>query len=334
MKEGVSYIELLVVVGLIGIVGASVSPFLSNFILRNNLETTVDKLVGTIRKSQGNAMDGKNSDSGEDWGVCFYNNDTIRAFLGNCNSPTISEDFSVPRSVGIAGLNTVTFSRLEGEPSQPLTIIVTTDIGTRTVILNAAGGMGEGAPEPPMEIPSPTPSPTPTPGPTATPTPTSTPTATFTPTPTTPISSLAFDSGYTESNIGSGGWYDGCGTHWEDEVCNATATYNFVIPAGVSSFSVDLNSELGLHYGQADVHTDLQRLCVDSTCYDNYKWICKSDDLCCFWHYSETWNKGMVGSFIASPGTSHTISYYVQGFCSDYGEKVRSKVYGTVYYYQ
>src|SRR3989344_3406300 len=133
MRKGVSYIELLIVVGLIGIIGASVSPFLSNFILRNNLETTVDNLVGTIRKSQGNAMDGKNSDSGEDWGVCLYNGDTIRLFLGSCDTPTISEDFSVPGSVDIAGLNTVTFSRLGGEPTQPLTITVSTDIDTRTI---------------------------------------------------------------------------------------------------------------------------------------------------------------------------------------------------------
>ena len=333
MRKGVSYIELLIVVGLVGIVGASVSPFLSNFILRNNLETTVDILVGSLRKSQGNAMDGKNNDSGEDWGVCLYSGDTIRVFLGTCDTPTISEDYSVPRSVDITGLNTITFSRLEGEPTETLTITVSTDIDTRTIILNAAGGIGEGSPEPPMELPSPTPTPTSTPGPTATSTPTSTSTPTFTPTPTTLISSLAFDSGYTESNVGSGGYSDGCGTHSDDETCNATASYNFVIPSGVSSFSVNLNGVLGLYHGQADVHTDLQRLCVDSTCYDNYSWICKSGSACCFWHYSETWNKGTVGTFAASPGTSHTISYFVQGGCSDWGEKVRAKVYGTIYYY-
>ena len=136
-RKGISYIELLIVVGLMAIIGASVSPFLSNFILRNNLETTVDNLVGTIRKAQSYSMDGKNNAV---WGVCLSGGN-IRLYTGSCSSPTISEDFSVSSSVSITGLSDTTFSRLRGEPSNILGVTISTDIGSATISLNAAGGM-------------------------------------------------------------------------------------------------------------------------------------------------------------------------------------------------
>ena len=136
-RKGISYIELLIVVGLMAIIGASVSPFLSNFILRNNLETTVDNLVGTIRKAQSYSMDGKNNAV---WGVCLSGGN-IRLYTGSCSSHTISEDFSVSSSVSITGLSDTTFSRLRGEPSNILGVTISTDIGSATISLNAAGGM-------------------------------------------------------------------------------------------------------------------------------------------------------------------------------------------------
>lgn len=136
-QKGISYIELLVVMSLIAIIGAAVSPFLSNFIQRNNLETTVDNLVGTVRKAQAYSMDGKENSV---WGVCL-NGDSIRLYTGSCNSPIISEDYSVPASVSITSLTDTTFSRLRGEPSNSLNVTISTDIGSTTVTLNAAGGM-------------------------------------------------------------------------------------------------------------------------------------------------------------------------------------------------
>ena len=137
MKKGVSYIELLLVVSLIAIIGATVSPFLSNFIQRNNLETSVDNLVGTIRKAQSYSMDGKNDSL---WGVCLSGSN-IRLYTGSCSTPTISENYSYASSVSITGLTDTTFSRLRGEPSNLLNVAISTDIGSSTVTLNAGGGL-------------------------------------------------------------------------------------------------------------------------------------------------------------------------------------------------
>lgn len=136
-QRGVTLPELLLVVALVAIIGASVTPFLSNFILRHSLETTTDNLVGSLRKAQAYAIDGKENGV---WGVCLAGSE-IRLFAGSCVSPVFSEDFDLSSTVTISGLSAVTFSRLRGEPSVPLTISLMTDIDSRTVVLNEAGGI-------------------------------------------------------------------------------------------------------------------------------------------------------------------------------------------------
>ena len=133
---GVSLIELLLVVAIIVILGTATTPFLSNFISRNNYETSVDKVVSTLKKAQGYSISGKDASS---WGVCLASGNKIRLYRDSCSTPDFSEDFDVPDSVTISGLSDTTFSILRGEPSQGLTITVSTEIGSRTVSVNAAG---------------------------------------------------------------------------------------------------------------------------------------------------------------------------------------------------
>lgn len=138
MGKGVTVIELLLVISIVAIVAAAATPFLSSFVLRNNLEVTTARVIGTIRKAQNYSQDGKND---EVWGVCLTGGN-LRLFSASCTSPSFSEDFSVPKTVKISGLSETFFSKLRGEPSNSLNITITTDIGTSTVQLNEAGGMG------------------------------------------------------------------------------------------------------------------------------------------------------------------------------------------------
>jgi len=135
MNRGITIIELLVIAALIAIIGTAATPFLSNFILRNNYETTVDKVLSSLNKAQGYSMSGKDGV----WGICLASGNKIRLYRGSCVIPDFSEDFDVPPSLTISGLSDTTFSPLRGEPSQALTIIVSTQIGSRTVTLNSAG---------------------------------------------------------------------------------------------------------------------------------------------------------------------------------------------------
>lgn len=136
-SQGVSLIEILVVVSIISIMGAVSTVSLRGFVLRNDLETTTNQVVGTIRKAQNYSLDGKNSAV---WGICLWNGG-LRLFSGTCSTPIFAEDFTVPRTVSITGLSETTFSRLRGEPSNLLNISISTDFDTRTVQLNRAGGV-------------------------------------------------------------------------------------------------------------------------------------------------------------------------------------------------
>lgn len=136
-NAGLTLIELLLVISLILIIGATATPFFSRFIIQNSYETTVDKVISTIRKAQAYSLSSKN---GAVWGVCYTGN-KIRLFQGTCLSPTISEDFDVSSTVTVSGLSSTTFSLRRGEPSQSLTVIVNANVGTTTITLNRAGGM-------------------------------------------------------------------------------------------------------------------------------------------------------------------------------------------------
>lgn len=136
MEKGITFLELLLVVAIIILLGASATPFYSRFITQNNIEVTYDEVMGSIRKAQEYAMDGKND---EVWGVCLTGAN-IRLYSASCSSPTLSEDFSIPSSINVVGFNDTTFN-LRGEPSGALSITVSSSLASYTIEVNYAGGM-------------------------------------------------------------------------------------------------------------------------------------------------------------------------------------------------
>jgi type II secretory pathway pseudopilin PulG len=135
--EGATLIEIIIVISIISILGLLSRPLVTNMILRNNFDTSVDQVVGSIRKAQAYAMDGKATG---DWGVCLVSGN-VRLFNGSCSSPNFSEEFDIPNNVIISGLDETTFTQLRGEPSNILTINISTSIENQTITLNQAGGM-------------------------------------------------------------------------------------------------------------------------------------------------------------------------------------------------
>lgn len=135
-KNGVTLIELLLVIALIALIGATATPFLSRFVLQTNHDTAIDNLVGSIRKAQEYAMDGKDN---ETWGVCLSSGN-IRLYSGSCGSPTFQEEFDVASSISISNLSDTTFN-IRGEPSGALNITVSSAIDSNSIQMNSAGGL-------------------------------------------------------------------------------------------------------------------------------------------------------------------------------------------------
>ena len=136
-QSGITLIEVLLVIGLVSILAASATPFLSRFIQQNNLEVTTDYTIGFLRKAQMYTMLGKNDAV---WGVCITGS-TLRLYTGTCSEPIIHDDYTIPPRISITGLTDVSFTKGRGEPVTPVSITITSDLGVNTMSLNTAGGM-------------------------------------------------------------------------------------------------------------------------------------------------------------------------------------------------
>lgn len=137
--QGVTFIEIILSVAVIAVIAASAQPFLSGFLLRNNMTSVQDSVISTLRKAQQYSMDGKDNAS---WGACRNTAGTlIRLYRGGtCNAPTVSENFSVPSNITVSAFD-VTFSKLRGEPSSAISVSITSSIDSRSISVNLAGGM-------------------------------------------------------------------------------------------------------------------------------------------------------------------------------------------------
>jgi prepilin-type N-terminal cleavage/methylation domain-containing protein len=137
--DGFTLIELILVVAIVSILAVSSAPFITRMIWTNNLEVAGDKMVAAIRKAQTYAMNGKGNTI---WGICWYQQ-KVRMFSGSCSTPTYKEDYDMT-GVTVSGFNEITFSGdagRRGEPSVPLSVTVSGNLGSTTINLNNAGGM-------------------------------------------------------------------------------------------------------------------------------------------------------------------------------------------------
>jgi len=122
---------------IIAILAASISPFLSNFIMRNSHDVTLNRVLGSLRKAQTYSMSGK---SNSIWGVCV-NAEVLRVYTGSCTNPSYHEDYTIPGVISVSGLNDTTFSVGRGEPSTTSSITVTSVLDSDSVVVNTAGGI-------------------------------------------------------------------------------------------------------------------------------------------------------------------------------------------------
>lgn len=134
---GYSYIEILVTVGIIAIIGVMVTPVMSSFFASNQLRLTEDALVSMVRKSQSYAMSNKNNTT---WGICLSGND-IRLYSGSCLTPTTKENHAIPKSIEISGLSDFQFSKGNGELTSTKLITLSTRVDSVLIEISPVGGI-------------------------------------------------------------------------------------------------------------------------------------------------------------------------------------------------
>ncbi|PIR64101.1 MAG: hypothetical protein COY81_01935 [Candidatus Pacebacteria bacterium CG_4_10_14_0_8_um_filter_43_12] len=133
-SSGFTLVELLLTIGIISVIAVSSAPFLSRFILQIYTESTVTRIKSNISKAQNYSLDNKNDTT---WGVCISGTE-LRMYSGSCDSPSYSEEYSIPSSISVTGFTNIAFS-LDGTLPDALTVSVSSSISDTTYTVNQLG---------------------------------------------------------------------------------------------------------------------------------------------------------------------------------------------------
>lgn len=137
-KKGVSFVEVLTVIAIIGILASIGISGLSSFKTRNDFLLSIEQIQNTLRLARMKAMYGSNDDN---WGVSITASQVL-IFKGN-NSATrnVSYDQTVSLSgvESISGLTSVVFSKMSGLPSNTGTIFISDGNEDKIIEINEKG---------------------------------------------------------------------------------------------------------------------------------------------------------------------------------------------------
>lgn len=135
MKSGLTLIELLLVIGLMAIIGATAIPVGSGFLIRTSQRNKTNELVSFLRAAQLNTLTGKQNTQ---WGVTVSSGE-IKLYASGQSA--FDQTMSVPSSISITN-QTVLFSPLTANPGAPATFVVSDAIGdSNSIVINALGGI-------------------------------------------------------------------------------------------------------------------------------------------------------------------------------------------------
>jgi len=137
VRNGFTLIELIIVLSLISLIGASLSPFVTRTLSDVNLSTSSQNVVTILRKAQTYAMDNKGNTV---WGVCTTAGQ-IYLFQTTCSAENYRETLILPPIITLTGLTTTTFSAYRGEPATPTTITLSIGATSRTITVNDVGAV-------------------------------------------------------------------------------------------------------------------------------------------------------------------------------------------------
>jgi prepilin-type N-terminal cleavage/methylation domain-containing protein len=136
--RGFSLIEVLLVMALIGALAAVSAPVVSQFQSRNDLDTAVTMIVGSLRQAQAHAIAG---DGDSTWGMRVGTND-VTLFRGTSYATrTTAWDTVAPwaNTLAVSGTTEYVFTKTEGRTTAGSITLTTPDGVARTLTVNALG---------------------------------------------------------------------------------------------------------------------------------------------------------------------------------------------------
>lgn len=137
-KKAYTLIELLVSIGLIGLIAGISLPIFSNFQYRNELDASVNITVRALKSAQTFAQSGLNDSV---WGV-RVNANTVTVFKGNTYSTrdvSFDNTYTFPLNLSTSGISEITYSKLYGIPSTTGSLNLFDNSNSRQISINAKG---------------------------------------------------------------------------------------------------------------------------------------------------------------------------------------------------
>lgn len=142
MRSGITYIQVLVVVAMIGILAAISSPYYLHFQSRQQLSATAETLLADIRLAQSKAMQRNN---GDQWGIHIDNAaGEYTIYYGELYSASESNNITVPypTNISLSPNQDISFAPVTGAPTSATSITVSSSAiptETYTITINDEG---------------------------------------------------------------------------------------------------------------------------------------------------------------------------------------------------
>jgi len=139
MKKGITFLETLLVIGIMAILIAIIGPSSLDFYKSQQLDANTQEIIQTLRRAQLKAM---SNESDSSFGVYSTNNSYI-LFKGSSyasRQAQYDEIFSLPATITVSDApKQVVFSKFEGTSLMAVNIVLKSDGETRTININNMG---------------------------------------------------------------------------------------------------------------------------------------------------------------------------------------------------
>lgn len=133
LQRGFTLLELLLVVGILGVASTMAIPFYREYQVRNDLNVATEQVTQGLQRARLLAQNAQNDDG---WGFYVPSGTLYRGKSYGGRNVTYDEVYSMPSTITTSGLLEVAYSKLKGNPNQTGSIILTAiDQEQRTILI-------------------------------------------------------------------------------------------------------------------------------------------------------------------------------------------------------
>lgn len=141
-KNGMTFLEITIVIAIMGVVILMVPPFFVGFIYQGAVSDAVFGLSAELRRAQAYSMAGR---LGRSWGVA-YDGGSLILFAGDNyagRDPALDEKIPLNPNIAITDFRELSFQKITGYSPATAEIIVTAGAVEKKLTINSQGIVSE-----------------------------------------------------------------------------------------------------------------------------------------------------------------------------------------------